>query len=278
MKDKIIIENYEVVALHGVNPEEKVNPQRFVVSMEISTDFSTAAKTDDLDKTASYSAVCKMIKSFLGENCFDLLETIAHRLAKKVLLAFPIVDSVKVVVKKPDAPMKGVFDWVGVSTELGWHRAYLGLGSNMGDRESYLNLAVSEICADDNFRHLRESTRIESEPYGGVADMVFLNSVLEVETLYTPFELLYAVNEIERKGDRVRTEHWGNRTLDLDILFYDNVIIDHPDLAIPHPDTHNRDFVLVPLCELNKNLYHPIFQKRVKDLKTEKMIAHPEEK
>lgn len=269
--DKILIENYEVVALHGVNPEEKVNPQRFLISCELETDFSKASKSDDLDQTASYSAVCKLIKSFVGENSFDLIETIAVRLSKRILLAFPVVKGVKVVVKKPDAPMKGVFDWVGVSTELRWHRTYLGLGSNMGDRVRYLDFAIDEIKADDNFRNLRESTRIESEPYGGIADMVFLNSVVEVETLYTPHELLKVVNEIERKGDRVRKERWGNRTLDVDILFYDDIIVDSPDLAIPHPDTHNRDFVLNPLKELNENMMHPFLRLRVKDLKPEKM-------
>ena len=276
--DKILIENYEVVALHGVNPEEKVNPQRFLVSVEMSTDFYKAAKTDDLDKTASYSAVCKVIKSFVGENSFDLIETIACRLAKKILLTFSNLTAVKVTVKKPDAPMKGVFDYVGVSTELAWHRVYLGLGSNMGDRHRYLDLAVNMLEGDDNFRSLRESTRIESEPYGGVADMVFVNSVIEAQTLYTPRQLLDVVHGIEKAGDRVRKERWGNRTLDLDILFYDDIVLDEPDLSIPHPDTHNRDFVLNPLRELNEYLMHPFLRKRVKDLKPEKLTFPTEEK
>ena len=88
--DKIIIENYEVVALHGVNPEEKVNPQRFLISMEIESDFSRCSKSDDINQTASYSAVCKMIKSFVGENSFDLIETIASGKIKiKMDLAIP---------------------------------------------------------------------------------------------------------------------------------------------------------------------------------------------
>ena len=265
--DKIIIENYEVVALHGVNPEEKVNPQRFLISMEIESDFSRCSKSDDINQTASYSAVCKLIKSFVGENSFDLIETIASGLATKILLNFPIVKGVKVVVKKPDAPMKGVFDYVGVSTEKCWHKVYLSLGSNLGDKCGYLDIAVDEIKADSNFRNMRESTRIETAPYGGVADEVFVNSVVEVETLYTPYELLDVIHQIEEKGNRVRKERWGNRTLDVDIIFYDDIVVGDSELAIPHPDMHNRDFVLTPMKELNENLVHPLLNKRIKDLK-----------
>ena len=71
MNDKIIVENYEVVATHGVNPEEKINPQRFWICLELATDFQSAAKNDDLNKTTSYATVCKRIKSFFGENCFE---------------------------------------------------------------------------------------------------------------------------------------------------------------------------------------------------------------
>ena len=148
--DKIIIENYEVVALHGVNPEEKVNPQRFLISCEIESEFSQCAKSDDINKTASYSAVCKMLKAFVGENSFDLIETIATLLASKILKSFPTVKGVQVVVKKPDAPMKGNFDYVGVSTYKAWHKTYLALGSNLGDKHGYLNLAVDCIREDDN--------------------------------------------------------------------------------------------------------------------------------
>ena len=263
--DKIIIENYEVVALHGVNPEEKVNPQRFLISCEIESDFSLCSKNDDINQTASYSAVCKMIKSFVGENSFDLIETIATGLAKKILVGFPIVKGVKVVVKKPDAPMKGIFDYVGVSTYMKWHKVYLALGSNLGNKEGYLDLAINLLKEDDNFKNIRESSRIETAPYGGVADEMFVNSAVEVETLYSPYELLDCIHQIEEKGERVRKERWGNRTLDVDILFYDEIIIGEPDLAIPHPDLVNRDFVLIPMKELNENLVHPIYKKRLKE-------------
>ena len=263
--DKILIENYEIVALHGVNPEEKVNPQRFLISCIIESDFSQCAKNDDINQTASYSAVCKLIKSFVGENSFDLIETIASGLAKKILLQFPIIKGVEVVVKKPDAPMKGNFDYVGVSTTKRWHRVYLSLGSNLGDKHGYIDLAIDCLKNDDGFRNIRESSRIETAPYGGVADEMFVNSAVEVETIYAPYELLDVIHQIEEKGERVRKERWGNRTLDVDILFYDDLIVDDVKLAIPHVDLINRDFVLAPMKELNENLVHPLYKKRIKD-------------
>lgn len=263
---KVLIENYEITTCHGVNPEEKINPQRFLISCVVECDFSEAAKNDDIDKTVSYSAVCKTIKAVFGENCYNLIETLAVKTAKKILTSFDLATAVTVTVKKPDAPMKGTFDWVGVETSLSWHKAYLSLGSNTGDRAGYLDLAIDALTADENVKDVRESTRIETEPWGGVATEKFLNSAVEIKTLYTPRELLSAVHEIEEKGNRVRKERWGNRTLDLDIIFYDDLCVEDDDLIIPHPETCNRVFVLAPLDELCPNKIHPIYKKRVKEL------------
>ncbi len=264
--DKILIENYEVVCCHGVNPEEKEIPQRFLVSCVIESDITRAAKSDEVDQTVSYSAVCKLIKAFLCENCFNLLETIAVRLSKKILTTFPIAKGVTVTVKKPDAPMKGNFDWVGVETTLKWHTAYLSIGSNLGDRKGYLDFAIKSLADDDNIKDVRESSRIETKPYGDVATQTFLNSAVEIKTLYSPFDLLDRLHEIEKNGDRVRFEHWGNRTLDMDIIFYDDLYVEADDLVIPHADMRNRLFVLEPLNELCPNKIHPVCGKRVYEL------------
>lgn len=261
--DEILIENYEVVCCHGVNPEEKVDPQRFWVSMRVYTDFSSAAKTDDVDQTISYSAVCKYIKSFLSENCFNLLETIATRLAEGALEKFPKAADVWVGVKKPDAPMKGVFDYVGVSVEKRWSRAYLSLGSNLGERERNLELALERIAENRKIRAIEKSGVYETEPYGGAAKGKFLNCAVALETYMKPYELLGFIQNVEEEGGRARAERWGDRTLDIDILFYENEIIGEKELAIPHPDIKNRLFVLEPLMELAPYLVHPITGKRV---------------
>ena len=162
--DVITLKDFEVVACHGVNPEEKVNPQRFLFTAEIYTDFSKCAKNDDLTQTISYSAVKKTLRSFCENNCFDLIQTLAKRSASLLLKTYPLASGVKLTVKKPDAPMSGVFDYVAVSTELWWHDVYLALGSNMGDRNAYLDFAIDRLKADDNFKDIQESGRMESGP------------------------------------------------------------------------------------------------------------------
>lgn len=268
MPMKIILKDYEVISCHGVNKEEKVNPQRFLFTAELSYDFFEAGIADDLTKTISYSDVKKTIKAFCEGNCFDLIETLAVRCAMLLLKTYPAT-AVSLTVKKPDAPMSGVFDYAGVSVELSWHKAYVALGSNLGDCNGYLDNAINALQSDDNIKNIRESSRVESQPYGGVATEKFVNSVCEFDTLYTPQQLLKKLNEIEQENNRTREIHWGNRTLDLDIIFYDDVILQDDNLCIPHPDMQNRDFVLGPLCELCKNKLHPILNKRVFELKRE---------
>lgn len=266
MKGTIILKDYEVVACHGVNPEEKVNPQRFLFTVKVDTDFARAKATDNLDNTVSYSAVKKVVKRVAEGDSFDLIETLAYTVAKSVLLAFPLADSVDVLVKKPDAPMSGTFDYVAVETALKWTECYLALGSNEGDRNAYLDLAIKMLGEDDNIKDIKESERLYTEAYGGVATGEFVNSCVRLKTIYTPHELLSKNGEIEKAGDRVRTVHWGDRTLDVDIIFFGDQVIGDDDLAVPHPDMQNREFVLKPLFELCPNKVHPLFKKRVSEL------------
>lgn len=264
--DTIVLKDFEVMACHGVNPEEKVNPQRFLFTAEIESDFSECAESDDLTKTISYSVVKKTLKSFCENNCFDLIETLAKRSATLLLKTYPLAKSVKLTVKKPDAPMSGVFDYVAVCTQEGWHDVFLALGSNEGDCNAYLDFALARLTADDNFKDIEESSRIQSEPYGNVATSAFLNSVVRCKTIYPPHRLLDVIMKIEKDGGRVRKERWGNRTLDIDILFYDDEVIGDNDLCVPHPDMQNRIFVLEPLCEVCPCKVHPVLKKRAFEL------------
>ena len=265
MKTTVILKDYEIVACHGVNPEEKTNPQRFLFTVKVDETLPLGVK-DDVENTVSYSAVKKVVKEIAEGESVDLIETLAYRVAKKVLVDFPLADSVTVKVKKPDAPMSGTFDYAGVKVELCWNEVYLALGSNEGDRNAYLDLAVNMLKSDDNFKEVKESNRIETEAYGGVATGEFVNSCVKAKTLYSPLELLAKINEIEKAGDRVRTVHWGDRTLDVDIIFYGDEIIGDDNLIVPHPDMQNREFVLKPLLELCPNKVHPLLRKRVSEL------------
>ena len=108
MKTIVILKDYEIVACHGVNPEEKTNPQRFLFTVKVDETLPLGVG-DDVENTVSYSAVKKVVKEIAEGESVDLIETLAYRVAKKVLVDFPLADSVTVKVKKPDAPMSGTF-------------------------------------------------------------------------------------------------------------------------------------------------------------------------
>lgn len=129
-------------------------------------------------------------------------------------------------------------------------RAYLGLGSNLGDRLANLRRVVERL-RDRGIRPVRSSRVYETEPVGGPPQPAYLNAVIEVETDLQPRELLAAALEAEAALGRVRAERWGPRTADVDIVTYDDLQIDEPDLRIPHPRAHQRAFVLLPLLELD---------------------------
>ncbi len=269
MKGSILVENYEIVVCHGVNPEEKTTPQRFWVSVALQCDITEAANSDDIGRTISYSAVCKLIKSVFGQEGKNLLEHLATVTARRIMLEYPSADSVEVTVKKPDAPMKGVFDWVGVTARVKRSVAYLSMGSSLGDRDAAMMRAVDMLRADPLVLSVTESTRLATAPYGGVAENEFLNSALRVETLHTADSLLALLHRIENECGRVRKKRWGDRTLDLDIVFFDDEVRQEGDLVLPHPDMQNRDFVLRPLAEIAPYAVHPLYGKRVCDLLAE---------
>jgi len=129
-------------------------------------------------------------------------------------------------------------------------RAYLSLGSNLGDRQRFLEEAVGSLG-----RSVQAVSAIyETEPVGGRAQDAFLNLVVELDTDLTPRQLLAVCHRLESAADRVRQERWGPRTLDVDILCVDGVTVDEPDLQVPHPRMRERRFVLAPLADLAPDL------------------------
>ena len=152
------------------------------------------------------------------------------------------------------------------SADIKNHRAYIAYGSNMGNRQGYIDKAIRLLNADPQIKIVSRSTTIETAPYGGVIQSDFLNGVICIDTTYGPEELLNKTQSVERECDRVRSEHWGPRTLDLDIIFYDDKIIDTDRLIVPHSDMHNREFVLGPLCEIAPDMVHPVMKKTMKQL------------
>ncbi len=145
--------------------------------------------------------------------------------------------------------------------------AYIGLGSNLGDRWGTLSAAVRRLRAEPGLRVIDSSEKYETAPVNcPPGSGQFLNAVVAVETDRSPEDLLHLLLRIEREFGRVRTEPNSPRTLDLDLLLYGDRVIDTPDLAVPHPRMHERAFVLVPLAEIGPDAIHPVLKKSAREL------------
>lgn len=264
--DTIHIKNLEVFANHGVFPEETKLGQKFLLNATLYTDTREAGRTDDLTKSIHYGEISQEITRFLQENTYKLIETAVEQLAEHLLLHTPRLHKIQLELLKPWAPIGLPLESVSVKIERGWHEVYVALGSNMGDKWGYLKEAIEKMRQIKGVEGVIVSDFIETEPYGGVEQDTFLNACLSLRTILTPKELLKEMQRIEAEAGRERLIHWGPRTLDLDMLFYDDLITDDPNLLLPHPDMQNRDFVLRPMAQLCPYKYHPVLGKRMIEL------------
>jgi len=265
-RDEIRIEQLEVYAYHGVFPEEKRKGQNFLVNAVLYTDTREAGKSDQLTRSTDYGEVCGFIAGWMRDNTCNLIEAVAERLAQAVLLEYDLIAGIDLEIRKPEAPIEQPFGCVSVKIHREWHRAYLGAGSNMGDKKQYIQNALEALKAHPLIVVRKVSEWIVTEPYGGVEQDDFLNGAIEIETLLTPRELLESLHEIEAAAGRVRELRWGPRTLDLDIIFYDKLVYEDDALVIPHQDMENRRFVLEPLNTLAPNYRHPVLGRTVAQL------------
>ena len=157
--------------------------------------------------------------------------------------------------KKAKKPAKGIPQIV-----------YLGLGSNVGDREEYIEQAIFLLPKKKNIEFIRRSTNYESEPVGKEDQPAFLNAAVMIKTSLTPQKLLEETQEIETALGREREVEWGPRTIDIDILLFGDQIVSEDDLSIPHPLMHERMFVLQPLKEIAPRVIHPVLEKSISEL------------
>lgn len=267
--DEIHVENLEVFANHGVFPEETRLGQKFLLSLTMYVDARPAGKDDRLEESVHYGEVSAFMTRWMQENTRKLIESAAEGLAEALLMNYPLLRGVTLELKKPWAPVGLPLETVSVKITRFWHTAYLGLGSNMGDKQAYLDGAVKALNEARGCEVEKVSTYLVTKPYGGMEQDDFLNACLRLRTLLPPQELLDRMHDIEQAAHRERTIHWGPRTLDLDILLYDDEVLETETLVIPHPELHLREFVLRPMAEIAPWKRHPILGKTMAQLAAE---------
>jgi len=257
MTIKII--DLNVLAKHGCKPEEKKRAQTFLVCCELECEYLPTL-SDDINSTVNYAEVCDFIAHIMQSNCFNLIETCADTIAMEMLKKYPAAKMVKVEVKKPEVQLGHKLTYVSATINRTRSTAYLGLGANLGNREANIKAALNLLECSGSVIIERVSSLIEYEPYGKKDQPKFLNAAAKISTFLSPHELLKLIKETEKQLGRKQREKWGPREIDIDILTFDSFKINTPHLAIPHPDFHNREFVLHPLVELEPALLHPIFR------------------
>ena len=259
MSDQIHISGLRAVAVVGALPHEREIAQPLQIDLAIDVDLGDAGNSDELTDTVHYGEVAEQVVAAVEESKDSLLERVATRVADLVL-SFSRVEAVGVTLTKLRPPIavdaattavqirrtRGEVD----SVPLSRHTAFIALGSNLGDRESFLRAGVLGLGGV-----VAMSQVYETDPVGGPDDQgAYLNMVVEIETTLDPFALLRRCRRVEAQSMRQRVVRWGPRTLDVDIVMYDDVHIESEQLTIPHPRFADRRFVLVPLNDIAPEL------------------------
>lgn len=263
--DQLRIKDLEVYAYHGVFAAEKELGQRFVLDVLLDYDMTRAAKTADLSASIHYGELAQQLAKWCLESKEDLIETLAYQLVDKIFQTYDLVERVSLEVKKPWAPVPLPLDTCSVKLERQKRHAFIGLGSNQGDKAVHLDTALEKI-AEQPIKLLQVSSRIETAPWGGVEQDTFLNQVAEVETWLTPQELLQTLLHIETEMGRVRDIKWGPRVIDLDILYLGQEMIYSQNLIVPHPYVAERSFVLESLVEIAPHFVDPVRRQSLRQL------------
>ncbi len=253
--DQIIINGLRVMTVVGVLPHEREAAQPLQVDLSLDVDLADAGFSDELADTAHYGLVAERVAAVMRESKDLLLERLAHRIAEEALLV-DRVEAVTVRLTKLHPPIPEDLQSTAVQITRSrqhlqvpvrqQHTAVVALGSNLGDRVGFLRFAVRELGP-----LVRQSRVYETDPVGGPDQQgAYLNMVVVVETPLDPFAFIRRCQRIEALAGRQRIVHWGPRTLDLDLLFYDDAHIHTDELYVPHPRIFQRRFVLHPLSDV----------------------------
>jgi len=267
--DQLIIKNLELFGYHGVNPEEKSMGQKFIVEAKISLDLSEAGDTDSLESAIHYGELCHELQKEFNHTKHDLIERAATVLCNYILIHYPQVVEVDLTLKKPWAPIHLPIDYPAIRLVRRWHTAYIAVGANLGDKRENIKNALETIDQAWHTSITTKSKLIETDPVGYEDQDTFINGVFEIKTLLTPVKLIRWLLSIEKELKRERIIRWGPRTIDLDVIYYDDNITSLDEIVIPHPRMHERGFVLEPLNEIAPYFMHPILNKRTFQLLNE---------
>lgn len=268
-RDFIKITNLEIYAYHGVLEEEKQRGQVFFVNLKLYMPLRKPGLSDALEDAVNYDEVCTLVVDVFTREVYDLIEKAAEKTVEAILMKFPALEAVEMELRKPDAPITCAPEEVSVNIYREWHKVYLSIGSNHEDALWYLDEACRRITESPYVKHFNKSGILQTKPYGPVEQPDFQNGCVSFETYMEPEELLVFLNQIEAELKRERVVRWGPRTIDLDILFYDDWTYNSEVLTIPHIDMQNRMFVLEPLFELCPYFRHPVLGKSVEQMRAE---------
>ena len=263
--DQLQIKDLEIFAYHGLFPSEKELGQKFVVSAILSYDMTKAATDLDLTASVHYGELCQQWATWFQETSEDLIETVAYKLVERTFEAYPLVQEIQLELKKPWAPVHLPLNTCSVTIHRRKQRAFIALGSNLGDKQANLQDAIEKMQTK-GIRILKESSVMITEPWGGVEQDSFVNQVVEVETWLPAQVLLGTLLEIESEMGRIREVHWGPRLIDLDLLFMEDEVIYTDNLILPHPYVAERLFVLESLQEIAPYFVHPVLNKPIRNL------------
>ena len=253
--DRILIDDLRVLTIIGALPHEREIAQPLRIDLSIGLDLRNAGRSDELNDTVNYGLVCERVVEMARDSKDVLLERLAAKVAD-VVLEFDLVETVDVTVTKLRPPVPESVESTAVvisrsraeaaAPPLESHEVIVALGSNLGDRMGYLRFAVGELG-----NVVAMSQVYETEPVGGPQDQgAYLNMVVKVQTSLDPYAFIRRCQRIEANALRQRIVHWGPRTLDVDMLFYDDTRINSELLVVPHPRINERRFVLTPLMEI----------------------------
>ncbi|UYQ77693.1 2-amino-4-hydroxy-6-hydroxymethyldihydropteridine diphosphokinase [Glutamicibacter sp. JL.03c] len=245
--DRISIYGISATGYHGVFEHEKRDGQEFIIDVVLHVDITRAAASDNVLDTVHYGEVSELVVEQIQAGPWDLIEKLGSEIADAILAAYPSVQHIDVVVHKPQAPIPVPFTDVTISLTRAQkqHTAIIALGANLGDPQATLAQAVEDL--GEELEILNLSPLAITKPVGGPPDQPdYTNQVIEVRTRRSAHELLDLCQSIEAKHHRTREVRWEARTLDLDVITYDQLRLDDERLTLPHPRAAIRGFVLAP--------------------------------